>query len=395
MSGLDGVTVLDLSQGVSGPFSTRLLAQMGARVIKVERPGTGEIIRDWDTNVNGMSSGHAWVNPGKESLTLNLKSPEGQDALLALVGKATILIENYVPGTLDEWGLTRDRMVEHNPELILCRISGFGQTSASASRPALDLIIQGEAGLISTNGTEENPAKLSMSVVDLSGSMYATIAMLLAVLEKRSGRTGPIDIDIPLFDTVMSWTGYFPYMWWYQQREPGRVGLNHHTMFPYGPYEAGDGRWLIIAAGAGSWAQWSRFCTTIDAEFLLSEEQYATNDLRLANRDELQDKLVTLFKRQDREQWLARFQAAGIPAGALNSFGEAMEHERVAERGLVRTVESAAGSTKTFDFPPLISGFEPVNRLGPPAVGEHTASVLAEIGLTPEQIAELSRRGIV
>jgi itaconate CoA-transferase len=395
MTGLHGVTVLDLSQGVSGPFSTRLLAQMGARVIKIERPGTGEIIRDWDTNVNGMSSGHAWVNPGKESLTLNLKSPEGQDVLLSLAETATILIENYVPGTLDGWGITRERLVGRNPELIICRISGFGQDSASALRPALDLIIQGEAGLISTNGTPENPAKLSMSVVDLSGSMYATISMLLAVLEKKTGRAGPIDIDIPLFDTVMSWTGYFPYMYWYQQREPGRVGLNHHTMFPYGPYEAGDGRWLIIAAGAGSWEQWSRFCTTIDAPFLLEEDRYATNDLRMANRDELQDKLMTLFKQRDRVTWLARFQSAGIPAGAFNSFTEAMEHERVAERGLVRTVTSAAGETKTFDFPPIISGFEPVNRLGPPVVGEHTAAVLNEIGYTAEQIAALSERGIV
>jgi crotonobetainyl-CoA:carnitine CoA-transferase CaiB-like acyl-CoA transferase len=204
-----------------------------------------------------------------------------------------------------------------------------------------------------------------------------------------------VDIDIPLFDTVMSWTGYFPYMYWYQNREPGRVGLNHHTMFPYGPYEAGDGRWLIVAAGAGSWEQWSRFCRTIDGDVLLDEDRYATNDLRLANRDELQDKLIALFKRQDRAEWLARFQAAGIPSGAFNSFSEAMEHERVAERGLVKTVRSAVGETKTFDFPPIISGFEAVNRLGPPAVGEHTGTVLAEIGYSQAQIDDLAERGIV
>lgn len=395
MRGLRGVTVIDLTQGVSGPFSTRLLAQMGARVIKIERPGTGELIREWDTHVNGLSSGHAWVNPGKESVSLNLRSDEGQEILLRLVAQGDVVIENYVPGTLERWGIGPDRLRAVNSNLIMCRISGFGQQGALADHPALDLIVQGEAGLIMTNGSQEAPAKISLSVADLSGAMYATISILLSLLEQRSGSGDPVDIDVPLFDSILSWTGYFPYMYWYQGREPGRVGVNHHTMFPYGPYEAADGKSLIIAAGAGSWEQWSRFCRTLGCEHLLDEQRYASNEARLAHRDELQVTLVEAFKQADRATWLERFLEAGIPSGAMNTFGEAMEHPRIRERGFVKEVASAAGSTKTFDFPPIVSGLEPVNELGPPVVGEHTAAVLAELGYSQNEVDNFHTKGIV
>lgn len=395
MRGLRGVTVIDLTQGVSGPFSTRLLAQMGARIIKVERPGTGEIIREWDTHVNGLSSGHAWVNPGKESLSLNLRSEEGQEILLRLVAQADVLIENYVPGTLEGWGIGPDRLRSVNSDLVVCRISGFGQEGALADRAALDLIMQGEAGLIMTNGSPEAPAKISLSVADLSGAMYATISILLSLLEQRSGSGEPVDIDVPLFDSILSWTGYFPYMYWYQGREPGRVGVHHHTMFPYGLYEAADGKSIIIAAGAGSWEQWSRFCRTLGCEYLLDDQRYATNEGRLAHRDELQSMLVEAFKRADQPTWLERFHKAGIPSGAMNTFGEAMEHQRLRERGFVQEVASAAGTTKTFDFPPILTGFEPVNELGPPMVGEHTVAVLVELGYSQEEVDNLQAKGIV
>jgi crotonobetainyl-CoA:carnitine CoA-transferase CaiB-like acyl-CoA transferase len=391
---LDGITVIDLTQGVSGPLCTRLLSQMGARIIKVERPGVGDLIRHWDTHVNGMSSGHAWVNPGKESIGLDLSKPEGTDLLLELVGRCDVLIENFVPGTLEKWGITPGRLESVNPNLILCRISGFGQEGPYRERNALDLIIQAEAGLISTNGTPEQPAKLSLSVADLSGAMYATISILQSLFNRERTGDGQ-SIDLALFDTVMTWTGYFPYMWWYQRQRPGRVGLHHHTMFPYGMYMAQDGGGVVIAAGAGSRDQWMRFCTAIDHPELVDHPGYATNGSRLANRDALEKIVCAAIESQPQAHWLTRFQELGIPVGAYNEFDEALNHPRAVFRHLVQEVDSAVGPIKFLDYPPQFSSLTTVNKLGPPLLGEHTDVIATELGLTEEDIAGLRQSGAI
>jgi itaconate CoA-transferase len=391
---LEGITVLDLTQGVSGPFATRLLSQMGARVVKVERPGGGDIVRFWDDIVLGMCSGHAWVNPGKESLALDLGTADGQGILLSLVEKSDVVIENFVPGTLEKWGLTYDLLRARNPKVIFCRISGFGQDGPYRDRAALDLIVQGEAGLISTNGTEEHPAKLSLSVCDISGSMYATIAILEALYHRE--RTGDGQrIEIALLDSVLTWTGYFPYMHWYKGELPKRVGLHHHTMTPYGPYVAKDGLAVILAAGSGHRAMWERFCNAIARPDIVDHPDFASNALRMAHRAEVDAVVSTAIAQHDRAYWLARFHEFGIPAGALNDLAQALDHPRVASRGFVKEVPSAVGPVKVFDFPPQFSELESVNKLGPPALGEHTASILKELDLSADRIAELERRGVV
>jgi itaconate CoA-transferase len=392
-SALDGITIVDLTQGVAGPFSTRLLAQMGARVIKVERPGAGDLIRHWDTHVNGMCSGHVWVNPGKESLALDLSRPEGQDILLKLVARADVLVENFVPGTLERWGLTPARLREARPDLVMCRISGFGQDGPYAERSALDLIIQGETGLINTNGTPEEPAKISVSVADLSGAMYATTSILQSLFHRERTGEGQ-DIDVALFDSVMTWTGYFPYMWWYQGKRPGRVGVHHHTMFPYGTYTAEDGKGVIVAAGAGSRDQWQRFCDAIEHPELVDHPDYLSNGLRLANREVLSVIVQEAIGSRPQAHWLARFHEVGIPSGALNEFEEGLDHPRMHHRGMVLEVDSAVGKVKVLDYPPQFSSLDTINELGPPLLGEHTDALLAEVGLDAGTIASLRENGV-
>ena len=391
---LDGITIVDLTQGVSGPFATRLLSQMGARIIKVERPGGGDIVRFWDDIVQGMCSGHAWVNPGKESLALDLGTKEGQDILLSLVRRADIIIENFVPGTLEKWGLDYEAFRKQNERIIFCRISGFGQDGPYRDRAALDLIVQGEAGLISTNGTQDHPAKLSLSVCDISGSMYASMAMLEALYHReRTGRGQRI--EVALLDAVLTWTGYFPYMYWYRNELPKRVGLHHHTMTPYGPYTAKDGLAVILAAGSGHRAMWERFCAAIGRDDLVDHPDFASNALRMANRAAVDVAVSQAIAQHDREYWLKRFHEYGIPAGALNDLAQALNHPRVKYRELVKEVPSAVGPVKVLDFPPQFSELESVNRLGPPALGEHTNSILSELGFSAEQIGDLTKRGVV
>ncbi len=391
---LKDITVLDLTQGVSGPFATRLLSQMGARVIKVERPGGGEIIRFWDTIVNGMCSGHAWVNPGKESLALDLSMPRGREILMDLVKRVDVMIENFVPGSLEKWGLTAKVLREANPRLIFCRVSGFGQDGPYRDRAALDLIVQGESGLILTNGTTEEPAKISLSVCDLAGSMYSTIAIMEALYHRERTGEGQ-EIQVALFDSILTWTGYFPYMYWYRDELPKRVGMHHHTMTPYGPYPTKDDRTVIVAAGAGSRPAWEKFCHAIERPELIDDPQYETNQLRLANRASLDTKVSEATRQHDRAYWLERFHQFGIPAGALNNLGEALAHPRVQSRGFIKEVDSAVGNVKVFDFPPQFSSIESVNKLGPPLVGEHTRAILRELGLPAAEIEALEVSRVV
>jgi crotonobetainyl-CoA:carnitine CoA-transferase CaiB-like acyl-CoA transferase len=392
--GLAGLTVVDLTQGVSGPFATRLLSQMGARIIKIERPGSGDLIRFWDDIVHGMCSGHAWVNPGKESVALDLKSQAGRDVLHKLIAKADILIENFVPGTVDAWGLSYDEVKQLKPDIIYCHISGFGQTGPYRDRSALDLIIQGESGLILTNGTPEQPAKLSVSLCDIAGSMYSLTAMLEALYHRERTGEGQ-NIEVSLLESVLTWTGYFPYMHWYGGRLPQRVGLHHHTMAPYGPYPCADGKSVVVAAGAGHTEMWQKFCQAIGREDMFDDPRFTSNSLRLQNRADLDAQIVDAFSKGDRDYWLDQFHRFGIPAGALRDLAEALSHPAIEARGFVKEVDSAVGKVKAFDFPPQSTAYGSVNDLGPALLGEHTRAVLAEFGYTDADIDMLDRSGVV
>jgi itaconate CoA-transferase len=393
-AGLSGITVVDLTQGVSGPFATRLMAQMGARVIKVERPGSGDIIRFWDDIVHGMCSGHAWVNPGKESIELNLKEATGRDILKLLIAKADILIENFVPGTMSGWGLDYPTIKAIRPDIIFCHISGFGQDGPYSDRSALDLIIQGESGLIPTNGPPEQAAKISIPVCDLAGSMFALTGILEALFHRQRTGVGQ-ELEVSLLEAVMTWTGYFPYIYWYSGKVPERVGLHHHTMAPYGPYACSDGRNVIVAAGAGASAMWSAFCNAIERPEIFDDARFVNNARRLANRVELDEIVGNAIGSKDLAYWLDRFHSFGIPSGALNTIAQALEHPVLRERKFIKEVSSAVGQVKVMDLPSRSSAYKSVNDKGPPLLGEHTQAILRELGIVKDDLGELKETGAV
>lgn len=391
---LKGILVVDFTQGVSGPYCTRMLSQLGARVIKVERPDRGDTIRGWDTNVMGMCSGHVWVNPGKESLALDLKSERGRAISLQLIEKCDVVIANYVPGALERMALGVDVMQEANPRAVICQISGFGQDGPYRDRSALDFIIQGETGMLQTNGTPEEAAKLSISAADISGSMYAFSSILAGLYQREQTGKGDV-IDVAMYDTLMSWSGYFPYLHWYQNREPGRVGMGHHTLFPYGPYETADGQAVIIAAGGDSTDRWKNFCTVLGRSDLVDHPDYRTNTLRLQNREVLDKLIRDAMLKMSRDEWIPLFDAVGIPAGAMNEFSQGMEHPRMEWAQMVKEVPSSVGDVKVLDFPVKFGTFSTVNELGPPEIGENTDDILVELGYSGEERAALESDGVV
>src|SRR6058998_3916935 len=250
---LDGVKILAFEQVLSGPFATCLLADMGAEVIEVERPGVGDVIRGWDSVVRGLSSGYVWLNRNKRSLTLDVKQEKGKAILQELAKRSDIFFENYAPGVAGRLGLGYEKLSEPNPRLIYCSLSGYGQDGPYRDVKAYDLLIQGEAGIIATTGYPDKPAKVGLPIIDLASSMYATVGIVLALYQREKTGTGQV-IDISMFDSAVAWLGYFPHHYWHQGEQPERVGMRHHYVTPYGPYVAGDGVYVNLAvATAGDW----------------------------------------------------------------------------------------------------------------------------------------------
>ncbi|NOY16455.1 MAG: CoA transferase [Gammaproteobacteria bacterium] len=394
VASLDNIKVIDVTQGVSGPLCTRNLAHMGADVVKIERPEGGDITRLWDTVANGHSSGFVYANFNKQSVAINLKTAQGQKIIKQLVKDADVFIENFVPGTVAGWGLDYESLKILNPKLVYCSISGFGQDGPFANRAAFDLIIQGESGLIPTNGTENEFAKVSLSICDISAAMYATTAILSALYYRQDHGVGQY-IDIAMFDCIMNWMGYFPYMYWYKGELPKRVGVQHHTMAPYGPYVAGDDKYVIVSGSTGGRQLWVKFCEVLDCTELIDDYRFATNEMRISNRVEL-DRLVTrAFAKHGADVWIELLHQAGIPCGRLNTLADALNHPQAIYRNLYTEVESTLGPVKMVDFPVRSSVTENNCDLGPPVLGEHTMAVLRSLGYTEEAMEKLKAGGAI
>jgi itaconate CoA-transferase len=237
---LDGVRVVSFEQVLAGPFSTCILADMGAEVIKVERPGVGDLIRHWDKVVRGLSSGYVWLNRNKQSLTVDVKQEKGREILHRLIRNADIFFENYAPGVAQRSGLGYEKLKSINPRLIYCSLSGYGQDGPYRDVKAYDLLVQGEAGIIATTGYPDKPAKASVAIVDIASGMYATLGIVLALYQRQKSGEGQF-IDISMFESIVSWLGYFPHHYWHQGEQPERMGMRHNYVTPYGPYLARDG----------------------------------------------------------------------------------------------------------------------------------------------------------
>jgi itaconate CoA-transferase len=376
---LEGTRVLACENGLAGPLCSRLLADLGADVIKVERPGVGDVTRGWDTVAGGLSSGFVWVNRGKRSVALDVKDGADRPALEALVAASDVFLQNFTPGWAERVGLDEPAVRGLREDIVYTSISGYGPDGPYASRNAYDLVMQGEVGLISVTGAPDSPARVGISVCDVGAGSYAAIGTAAALA--RRARTGEgAHVEVSLFDTMVDWLGYFPHVWWHGREEPKRTGMRHPHFCPYGPYPCGDGR--LVGFAILSEAHWGALCReVIDRPDLLSDPKLASNEGRVSNRTRVEAELELALADRSAEEWLERLEAARIPCGIVNSVGDVMEHPQLAHNRLVADVESPAGTIPAVGVPFLLAGDRP-GAGAVPGLGEHTDEVLAEVGFT-------------
>ena len=389
---LDGYRVVAFEVAAAGPFATQLLADMGAEVIKIERPGTGDTVRQWDQAVRGLSSGYVWTNRNKRSVTVDVKTDAGKEVVRRLVIRSDVFVENFAPGVAEGLGLGYGSLSEQHPALVYCSISGYGQDGPYRDRKAFDLLIQGEAGIISTTGYPDRPAKASVPLADIAAGMYASNAIVMALLQRERGGTGQ-HIDISMFDCMLSWLAYFPHHYWHQGELPQRVGMRHHYVTPYGPFQAGDGRYVNFAVASAR--DWDVFCRVVlERPDLLADERFATVSGRRTHREELEAEVERLFSEHESAFWFDRLEQAELPYGEVRNIDEVLAHPQTAARGMVREVDSPVGRVRVIANPIRTTTSEP--RHGPvPSLGGDTDEVLREAGYSREEIARLHEEGAV
>jgi crotonobetainyl-CoA:carnitine CoA-transferase CaiB-like acyl-CoA transferase len=388
---LAGIRVLALEQAVAGPLCTRHLADLGADVIKIERPGGGDFARRYDTAVKGLSSYFVWLNRGKRSLTLDMKHDDARDVLERLVAASDVLVQNLGPGAIDRLGFAPSRLRRDYPSLIVTSISGYGTGGPYETRKAFDLLLQGETGVIATTGNGDELAKLGISVGDIGAAVYGTIGTLAALYERRATGEGRI-VETSLFDALAEWMGYPAYYTMYGGEPPARAGVRHATVVPYGSYRCADGAVLFAVQTE---AQWKAFCMTVCGHpEWETDERFTTAALRRINREALETMIEEAFSSLPRDEVVRRCEAADIPFGSVNEVAEFVAHPQLAARDRWREVASPAGPLRAIVPPIDLEGAPP--RMGAiPDVGDHTDEVLAELGFTREAIARLHAAGAV
>jgi itaconate CoA-transferase len=375
---LSGTRVVAFENGLAGPLATRLLADLGADVIKVERPDGGDVTRAWDTVAAGLSSGFVWVNRGKRSVALDVKDPEQRPAIERLIERSDVVLQNYTPGWADRVGLGEDAVRKLRPDVVYVDISGYGPDGPYAQRNAYDLVMQGEAGLIAVTGAPDAPARVGVSVCDVGAASYAAVATL-AALARRAETGEGARVSVSLFDTMVDWLGYFPHLVWHRGEGPARTGMHHPLFCPYGPFPAGDGRLFGLAVLSA--AHWRALCLeVVDRPDLLDDPRFASNEARVEHRDLLEPVLDELFAALSAREWLELLETARIPCGAVNEVADVVEHPQLAHNRLVVEVDSPAGAIPVVGSPFLVNGERPPSG-AVPALGEHTDEVLRELGL--------------
>lgn len=380
MNPLDGITVVSLEQAVAAPFATRQLADLGARVIKVERPGPGDFARGYDETVKGMSSHFVWLNRSKESLALDLKSPLGQEAITALAQEADVFVQNLAPGAAERLGLGADALRAANPRLIHVSISGYGSGGPYTTKKAYDLLVQCEAGLVSITGTEEEPSKVGISVADIAAGMYAYTGILTALFQRE--RTGEgATLEVSMLEALAEWMGFPLNYATYGGQAPRRSGAKHAAIAPYGPFHCGDGKQVFL--GIQNEREWATFCERVLGNATLATDpRFERNSLRVENSAELTSEIEAAFADQTAEQAAERLEEVGIANALLRDLAGLAAHPQLQARGRWTEYDSPVGALTALIPPATLQGSTPV--MGPiPTVGQHTDQILAELGLAP------------
>ncbi len=392
MHPLQGITVLALEQAVAAPLATRHLADLGARVIKVERPGIGDFARSYDTTVRGMSSHFVWLNRSKESLTLDVKQPESRQIFSKLLSRADVFVQNLAPGAAVRLGLGSEELRRKYPQLIICNVSGYGDSGPYRDKKAYDLLIQSEAGLLSITGTDDEPSKAGISVADIAGGMYAYSAIVTALLMRQRTGSGTT-INVSLFEALAEWMGFPAYFTRYGGKAPARTGASHAAIAPYGPFQSRDGKSVLL--GIQNEREWERFCSIVlERPGLATDPRFNSAPSRVAHRDELHAAILEVFGSLDAADVTQRLEKAQIANARMNTIQEFLDHPQLAARDRWHNIDSPVGKLSALIPPADIEGVEPI--MGSiPEVGRHTDRILEEIGFNAATIAAWREKGLI
>jgi len=389
MRPLEGITVVSLEQAVAAPLATRHLADLGARVIKIERPGEGDFARRYDSRARGLASYFVWANRSKESLTLDVKKPEAREILARLLVRADVFVQNLAPGAAARLGLSYEALRERHAKLVVCDISGYGLDGPYRDKKAYDLLIQAEAGLLSLTGTPEAPSKAGISIADTAAGMYAYSTILAALIER--GRTGlGRHVDVSLLEALGEWMQQPLYYAMDGAEPPPRSGAAHPSIYPYGPFTAGDGKQVLF--GIQNEREWAAFCGQVLGQAgIAADARFCTNEVRSQNREALKQVIEAVFAPMTAAKVVERLDAAQIANARINTMADVWAHPQLEARRRWRTVASPAGPLAALEPPGLSDA-----RMGAvPGVGEHSAAILRELGYTDAQIADLAERGVI
>jgi len=393
MQPLKGMTVVALEHAIAAPFATRQLADMGARVIKVERPGVGDFARGYDERVRGLASHFVWTNRSKESLTLDVKHLEAQKILMRLiVEEADVVVQNLAPGAAARLGLSSEALSKIKPGIIVCDISGYGNDGPYRDKKAYDLLIQSEAGLVSVTGTPDTPSKTGTSMADIAAGMYAYTNILAALMHRQQTGEGQ-HIDLSMLESLSEWMGYPLYYAFEGAAQPPRTGASHATIYPYGPFAAGDGKTVML--GLQNEREWKVFCDVVLIQPALTlDERFASNAKRSASRESLSALIVEAFSSLTAEQVAARLDQAGIANAQVNTMAELWAHPQLKARNRWCDVDTPAGPIPAL-LPPGSWQHGAPRMDAVPALGQHTDAILEHFGYSAERIAELRQGGVI
>ena len=388
---LEGITVVSLEQAVAAPFTTRQLADLGARVIKIERPGAGDFARSYDATANGMSSSFVWLNRSKESLTLDLKRPEAKLVLHRLLANADIFVQNLAPGATSRLGLGAAELRKEYPRLIICDLSGYGSSGPYRDKKAYDLLIQAETGLISITGTEQTPSKAGISIADIACGMYGYSGILTALLVRS--RTGEgTALETSLFDSLGEWMSFATY-YSLGGSAPRRTGASHATIAPYGPSNTGDNK--VVYLGLQNEREWKRFCEEVlHKPELATDFRYDSNAKRVQNREQLDVDIQEVFQKLTAAEIIARLEAAQIANARMNTVQEFVDHPQLKARNRWAAVRSPVGPLPALLPPVKIENVDPVMK-DVPAVGQHTGAILEELGFDSKTVASWRESNVI